>query len=180
LAAPAIAAPPDLTPVRCAWAAFTPEQQKRLRDAFQIDNAENVYRHARPSDEETYRAAQSCKLDYTMKQITLLAGALGWRAREEVSRLGIAARGLVKPDLIDRALSNLDEDRRVEIGDRLACPNYKIESGWDRSVIRAIRRTGTKTMDGPSVAYIGLGVFAITAQEGYMRRVLGTNAACPQ
>lgn len=172
--------PPDLTPVKCTWGAFTPEQQKRLRDAFIIDNSANTYQHKRPSDEETFAAAQICKLAYSMPQITELAGALGWKAREEVSRMGITARGLVKPALIDRAVGNLDDDRRLEIGDRLACPNgYTMERSWDGSVISAIRRTGTKTMDGPSVAYIGLGVYAILAQEGHMRRINGANPSCP-
>lgn len=170
---------PDLTPVKCAWASLTPQQQERLRNAFTIDNKANQYRHYRPTDAETAAAAQACKLAYTSIQLDELSGALGYKAREEVSRMGVTARGLVKAELIDRAVNNLDDDRRAEIGDRLACPGgYTMESEWDRSVIRAIRRTGTKTMDGVSVSLIGLGVYAIVGQEGHMRRVLGTNPPC--
>jgi hypothetical protein len=170
---------PDLAPVKCAWASFTPQQQERLRNAFTIDNQANQYRHNRPTDAETAAAAQACKLTYTAAQLDELSGALGYKAREEVSRMGVTARGLVKADLIDRAVKYLDDERRAEIGDRLACPGkYTMESEWDRSVIRAIRRTGTKTMDGVSVTLIGLGVYAIVAQEGHMRRILGTNPPC--
>lgn len=172
--------PPDLTPVKCAWASFTPQQQERLRNAFVIDNKANQYRHNRPTDQETAAAAQVCKLPYTPAQLGELSGALGYKAREEVSRMGVTARGLVKAQLIDRAVENLDDERRAEIGDRLACPGkYTMEAQWDRSVISAIRRTGTKTMDGVSVSLIGLGVYAIVAQEGHMRRILGTNPPCP-
>ncbi|MDZ4867102.1 MAG: hypothetical protein SGI91_07270 [Alphaproteobacteria bacterium] len=172
--------PPDLTPVKCAWASFTPQQQERLRNAFVVDNKTNQYRHNRASDRETAAAAQACKLTYGPAQLGELAGALGYKAREEVSRMGISARGLVKAQLIDRAVENLRDERRAEIGDRLACPGgYTMESEWDRSVIMAIRRTGTKTMDGVSVSLIGLGVYAIVAQEGHMRRILGTNPPCP-
>jgi hypothetical protein len=171
---------PDLTPVRCAWSSFTPQQQERLRNAFAIDNKANQYRHERPTDVETAAAAKTCKLTYTATQLGQLSSALGWKAREEVSRMGVTARGLVKAGLIDRAVNNLDDDRRAEIGDLLACPGgYTMESEWDRSVIRAIRRTGTKTMDGVSVTLIGLGVYAIVAQEGHMRRILGANPTCP-
>jgi hypothetical protein len=172
-------AAPDLSPVKCAWGSFTPQQQERLRNAFAIDNKANQYRHERPTEAETAAAARACKLTYSATQLDELSDALGWKAREEVSRMGVTARGLVKAELIDRAVSNLDDERRAEIGDRLACPGgYTMESEWDRSVIRAIRRTGTKTMDGVSVSLIGLGVYAIVAQEGHMRRILGTNPPC--
>jgi hypothetical protein len=171
---------PDLAPVKCAWGSFTPQQQERLRNAFTIDNKANQYRHNRPTEAETAAAAQACKLTYTPAQLHELSGALGYKAREDVSRMGITARGIVKAELIDRAVENLDDERRAEIGDRLACPGkYTMESQWDRSVISAIRRTGTKTMDGVSVSLIGLGVYAIVAQEGHMRRILGTNPPCP-
>jgi hypothetical protein len=169
---------PDLTPVKCAWGSFTPQQQERLRNAFAIDNKANQYRHERPTAAETAAAARTCKLTYTSTQLGDLSSALGWKAREEVSRMGVTARGLVKAELIDRAVNNLDDDRRTEIGDILACPGgYTMKSEWDRSVIRAIRRTGTKTMDGVSVSLIGLGVYAIIAQEGHMRRILGAAPA---
>lgn len=71
-------------------------------------------------------------------------------------------------------------DRRAEIGDRFACPgSFVMDRTWDRSLISAIRRTGTKTVDGPSVAFVGIAMYSIMAQEGHMRRILGANPACP-
>jgi hypothetical protein len=73
----------------------------------------------------------------------------------------------------------MKDERRAEIGDRFACPDVSMDRTWDRSLISAIRRTGTKTVDGPSVAYVGIAMYSIMAQEGFMRRILGTNPPCP-
>jgi hypothetical protein len=174
--------PPDLAPVRCAWAALSPERQTELRNSFTIDNRASdfiYYRHDKPRSAETLAAAQACNLSYTPTQLEALAGALGFKAREEVARLGIAARGAVKANIVDRAMASMHDWRRVEIGDRLACPSPMKERSWDRSLIIAMRRTGTKTVDGPSVHLVGLAMYAIMAQEGFMRRIAGANPSCP-
>jgi hypothetical protein len=177
-----LAAPPDLAPVRCTWAQLPAQLQEKLRNSVTIDNRSKdvvLYRHGRPPAAETIKAVEACRLAFTGSQIDQLSSALGYKAREEVARMGLAARGAVKAHIVDRAVGNLDDDRRVEIGDTLACPNTTMDYRWDRSVIRAIRRTGTKTFDGPSVAFVGMAVYAIVAQEGFMRLVLGAAPNCP-
>lgn len=174
-------AAPDLTPVRCAWSALAPERQQSLRNSVTIDNSQPDFiynKHNLPLPRETESAAASCKLNYTPVQLDELSLALGYKAREEVARMGLAARGVIKPHIVDRAVGNMDDDRRAEIGDVLACPNTMMDSAWDRSLISAIRRAGTRAVDGPSVAYVGMAMYAIMAQEGYMRRILGTGRPC--
>jgi hypothetical protein len=173
------APPPDLAPVTCAWTALPPELQKRLRDSVTIDNRTppyTLYTHDLPTDHEVARAAQACNLNYATHRLIHLAGALGYRAREEVARSGLAARGVIRANVVDRAVGLMDEDRRIEIGDTLSCGAMNYE--WDRSVISAIRRAGTKAVDGASVAYVGMAMYAIMAQEGFMRRVAG-GPLCP-
>lgn len=174
-------ATPDLTPVKCAWGTLTPQQQQALRNSVTIDNSQKdaiYYRHDRPTQHETAKAAASCKLEYTAAQLDALSQALGYRAREQVARMGLAARGVIKAHIVDRALDNMDAERRAQIGDTLACPDARMDSGWDRSLISAIRRTGTKAVDGPSVAYVGMAMYAIMAQEGFFRHIIGTNPPC--
>jgi hypothetical protein len=173
---------PDLAPVKCAWGAFTPQQQQALRNSVTIDNsrADGIYyTHDRPTQHETAKAATSCKLEYTPAQLNDLSQALGYKSREEVARMGLAARGVIRAHIVDRAVDNMDEERRAEIGDTFACPNARMDGAWDRSLISAIRRTGTKAVDGASVAYVGMAMYAIMAQEGFVRRILGTNPPCP-
>lgn len=173
------APPPDLAPVKCTWAALPPELQRSLRDSVTIDNSNKQYvqyRHDVPTEAEAMRAAQSCKLTYSIDQLGQLIGALGYKAREEVARMGLAARGVIKAHIVDRAVSLMDEDRRAEIGDALSCGTMRYE--WDNSLISAIRRSGTKAVDGPSVAYVGMAMYAIMAQEGFIRRVGGA-PRCP-
>lgn len=125
---------------------------------------------------ETPRAAaRSCNLEYSPAQLDALSGAIGYKAREEVARMGLAARDMVKAHIVDRAMDNMQGWRRAEIGDRLACPSVIQDGSWDRSLISAIRRTGTKTADGPSVHFVGLAMYAIMAQEGFMRRIAGAS-----
>lgn len=174
-------AAPDLTPVKCAWGTFTPQQQLALRNSVAIDNSKAdaiYYRHDVPTQPETAKAATSCKLEYTSAQLNDLSQALGYKAREEVARLGLAARGVIRAHIVDRAVDNMEDERRAEIGNAFACPNARMDGAWDRSLISAIRRTGTKAVDGPSVAYVGMAMYAIMAQEGFLRRVLGTNPPC--
>lgn len=181
LATAAAQAAPDLTPVQCAWSALSPERQKSLRNSVTIDNSQSDFiynKHDLPLQRETEAAATSCKLNYAPTQLGELSRALGYKAREEVARMGLAARGVIKAHIVDRAVGNLGDDRRVQIGDVLACPNTMMDSAWDRSLISAIRRAGTKAVDGPSVAYVGMAMYAIMAQEGHMRRILGTNRPC--
>jgi hypothetical protein len=173
---------PDLTPVKCAWGTFTAQQQQALRNSVVIDNSKAdaiYYKHDRPTQHETARAATSCKLEYTPAQLDNLSQALGYKAREDVARLGLAARGVIRAHIVDRAVGNMEDDRRAEIGNAFACPNARMDGAWDRSLISAIRRTGTKAVDGPSVAYVGMAMYAIMAQEGFVRRILGTNPPCP-
>lgn len=175
-------AAPDLAPVKCAWGAFTPQQQQALRNSVTIDNSKADaihYKHDLPTQIEAAKAATSCRLEYSVVQLGNLSQALGYKAREEVARMGLAARGVIRAQIVDRAVDIMDEERRAEIGNVLACPNARMEGAWDRSLISAIRRTGTKAVDGPSVAYVGMAMYAIMAQEGFVRRILGTNPPCP-
>jgi hypothetical protein len=174
-------AAPDLTPVKCAWGNLTPQKQQALRNSVTIDNSRAdavYYKHNRPTQHETATAATSCKLEYTAAQLDDLSQALGYKAREEVARMGLAARGVIKAPIVDRAVDSMEEERRAEIGNAFACPNARMDGNWDRSLIRAIRRTGTRAVDGPSVAYVGMAMYAIMAQEGFVRRILGTNPPC--
>lgn len=175
-------AAPDLAPVKCAWGTFTPQQQQALRNSVAIDNSRPdaiYYKHDRPTQDETAKAATACRLEYTAVQLDDLSQALGYKAREEVARMGLAARGVIKPHIVDRAVDNMEDERRAEIGNTFACPSARMDGAWDRSLISAIRRTGTKAVDGPSVAYVGMAMYAIMAQEGFVRRILGTNPPCP-
>lgn len=173
---------PDLTPVKCAWASMTPEQQKALRDAFVVDNRGRgrTLTYSVPTEAETDAAARACKLSYSIAQLAEFAHALGRKSQEELSRMGINARGILKDEIVDRALTKLSDDRRQEIGNLLACPDHnRIETWWDDSLLSAMRRTGIKIMDGRTVALIALAMYGVLGQEGNMRRINGTNPPCP-
>lgn len=172
---------PDLGPIRCAWASFTPAQQERLQSAFLVDNTvrPGTLQHTTPTGDETRAAARACGLAYNDAQLGYLRSALGEKATEEVGRMGIAARGLLEPEIVDRAMEKLNEGRRREMGDQFTCPGTtQIKSDWDRSVISAMRRTGIRIVDHRTVALIALAMYALTAEEGYMRRINGVTPVC--
>lgn len=172
---------PDLTPVVCAWNSFTPERQAQLRNAFVADSSgqDRVLSHNNPGAQETQAAARACGLNYSPTQIADLSGALGYKATDEMARMGIANRGLLKPEIVDRAVAKLSDERRATIGDRLACPGTAtLQIQWDDSLISAMRRTGIRIVDGRTVALIAIAMYAVVAEEGFMRRIAGTAPAC--
>jgi hypothetical protein len=172
---------PDLTPIKCAWSQFTPERQKQLRDSYVVDNSgdSRVLQHQKPGIEETRAAANACTLNYTPTQLEDLRGALGYKSNEELARMGIEARGLLKPDIVDRAVAKLNDHRRSEIGDGLACSDgVSLKRDWDRALVNAMRRTGIRIVDGRTVALIAIAMYGVVAQEGYMRRINGTAPPC--
>lgn len=171
----------DLSPVKCSWAQLSPDQQERLRNAFSVDSAGSgrVLRFVAPGSQETRTAAAACNLPYNASQLTELGYALGAKAAEEVGRMGVANRELLKPDIIDRALEKMHEGKRQIIGDFMACPGMgAIYDEWDQSLISAMRRTRIRIVDGRTVALIAIAMYSIMSEEGYMRRINGTAPPC--
>jgi len=171
----------DLAPINCAWSKFSPAQQERLRNAFSIDNSgpERIFQFALPPPEETQAAAAACQLTYDASQLAELRPALAAKSGEEVARMGIANRGLLKPDIVDRALEKMHAGNRKVIGDVMACPGSPtIRSDWDRSLFRAMRRTNIRIVDGRTVSLISIAMLWIMKEEGHMRRINGTAPRC--
>lgn len=171
----------DLAPINCAWSKLSPAQQERLRDGFTIDNSgpERIFQFVQPSPEQTQAAAAACQLSYDAAQLAELRPALAAKSGEEVARMGIANRGLLKPDIVDRAMEKMHAGNRKVIGDTLACPgSQEIKRDWDRSVFRAMRRTNIKIVDGRTVSLISIAMLWIMKEEGHIRRINGTAPPC--
>ena len=96
-----------------------------------------------------------------------------------VGRMGVATRGVLQSDAVDRALERMHAGKRQIIGDALSCPDEStIRSEWDQSLISGMRRARFTTVDGRRVALVAIAMYSIMTQEGHMRRINGTSPSC--
>ncbi len=182
IAAPASAAEAvDMTPVTCGWSQLSQSEQTELREAFSAGQTHTamILQYTSPTAAQVQRVMQACHLTFNDAQAGYYALALGRKAAEELARWGIDHRGAIKSAMVDKSLAQMHPGKRVMIGDALSCtPSAKILGEWDQSVISAMRRAYVKTVDGRTVALMGIAMFSVFAQEGYMRRIAGTAPPC--
>lgn len=181
LSAPAVAeGAPDLSPLACAWGKLPDSEQTRLRDEFKVDLGDGGFtlNFGTANPTATADAARECQLNLAPPQVEQLALALSRRAAEEKARKGIADKG-EKPDSIQTALEKMHEGKREMIGNKYGCPgSHPSVKEWDESVKGAVRRANLRFKDGRAYAWVSLGLYAVMAEEGAIRRMSGKADAC--
>jgi len=181
LSAPAVAeSVPDLSPLACAWGKLPDAEQSRLRDEFKVELGDGGFtlHFGAPNPNTAVDAARECQLNLAPPQVEQLALALARRAAEEKARKGIAEKG-DKADSIQTALGKMHEGKREMIGNKYGCPgSHTSVSEWDESVKGAVRRANLRFKDGRAYAWVSLGLYAVMAEEGAIRRMSGNADAC--
>lgn len=173
-------APPDLAPLNCAWEKLPVSEQTRLIDEFKVELRDKGFLlHFGKADTfNTGEAARQCQLTVENEQIEQLALGLARKAAEEKAKKGIADRG-EKPESIQLALTKMHEGKRERIGDALACPgSHGMMKEWDDSVGNAVRKANLRFENTRAYSWVSLGVYAVMAQEGSVRRMAGKADAC--
>lgn len=174
------AEPPDMTGLQCAWEKLAESEQRRLTDAFKVDLREGGFTiHFASADTgAATQAAAACALNLAPGQADHLALALSRRAAEEEAKKGISDKG-EDPKALRTALGKMHQGKREVMGDALGCPGpHSMVTEWDESLKGAIRRANLRFKDGRAYAWVSLGVYAIVAQEGALRRMVGKASAC--
>lgn len=170
---------PDLGPLNCAWDKLPAEEQARLKEEFKIDLGGGFTLHfgtANPS--LVNEAARACQLALAPPQLENLGHGLARRAAEERAKKGITDKG-EKPESIQTALAKMHEGKRVLIGDTFACPGpHPSVSEWDKSVSSAVNKANLRFKDQRAMAWVSLGLYAVMAEEGAVRRMNGQADAC--
>lgn len=180
LAVPAAAEAPDLSPLACTWEKLPASEQTRLIDDFKVELLEGSFRlHFGMADAaSSAEAARQCDLVLASAQVEHLALGLARRAAEMKARKGISGRG-ENPDSIQVVLGKMHEGKRETIGDRLSCPGpHAMISEWDQSLKGAVRRANLRFQDGRAYSWVSLGVYAVMAEEGAIRRMAGKADGC--
>jgi hypothetical protein len=182
LSAPAVAeSAPDLAPLTCTWEKLSPEEQSRLRDEFKVEikhGGFTLHFAAPTAPASAGEAACACELNLTPPQLEHLAFGLARHAAAQKARKGVADRG-EKPESIDVALGKMNEGKRETIGNKFACPGpHNSVDEWDNSVKGAVRRANLRFKDGRAYSWVSLGLYAVMAEEGAIRRMNGKADAC--
>ncbi|MBL9098370.1 MAG: hypothetical protein JNK07_15680 [Alphaproteobacteria bacterium] len=182
LSAPAVAeGAPDLAPLTCAWDKLPPDEQTRLRDEFKVDIKDGgftLHFAAPTAPAAAGEAARACQLNLAPPQLEHLALGLARHAAAQKARKGVADKG-EKPESVDVALEKMNEGKRETIGNKLACPGpHDSVDEWDNSVKGAVRRANLRFKDGRAYSWVSLGLYAVMAEEGAVRRMNGTADAC--
>jgi hypothetical protein len=181
LSAPAVAEDaPDLSPLACAWGKLPDAEQTRLRDEFKVELGDGAFtlHFGAPNPAATADAARGCQLTLAPPQLEQLGLALSRKAAEEKARKGITDKG-EKADAIQAALDKMHEGKREMIGNKYGCPgSHTSVSEWDESVKGAVRRANLRFKDQRAYAWVSLGLYAVMAEEGAMRRMSGKGDAC--
>jgi hypothetical protein len=181
LSAPAVAeGAPDLSPLACAWGKLPDAEQTRLRDEFKVELGDGGFtlHFGAAAPAVTVEAARECQLTLAPPQLEHLGLALSRKAAEEKARKGITDKG-EKADSIQAALAKMHEGKREMIGNKYGCPgSHTSVSDWDESVKGAVRRANLRFKDGRAYAWVSLGLYAIMAEEGAIRRMSGKADAC--
>jgi hypothetical protein len=171
---------PDLSPLACAWGKLPNPEQTRLLDEFKVQLGDGGFtlHFGAPNPNTAADAARECQLTLAPPQVEQLAIALSRRAAEEKARKGISDKG-EKPQAIQTALEKMHEGKREMIGNKYGCPgSHASVSEWDESVKGAVRRANLRFKDGRAYAWVSLGLYAVMAQEGAIRRMSGKADAC--
>jgi hypothetical protein len=170
---------PDLAPLNCAWGKLSAEEQTRLRDEFKVELVGGfTLFFGTPTAGTTAEAARECQLNLTPPQLEQLGHGLARRAAEEKAKKGIIEKS-ENPESIQTALGKMHEGKREIIGNKFACPGpQKSVDEWDESVKNAVRRANLRFKDGRAYAWVSLGLYAVMAQEGALRRMNGKADAC--
>lgn len=171
---------PDLSPLACAWGKLPDAEQSRLRDEFKVELGDGGFtlHFGAPNPNTAAETARECQLNLAPPQVEQLALALARRAAEEKARKGIAEKG-EKPESIQTALGKMHEGKREMIGNKYGCPgSHTSVSEWDESVKGAVRRANLRFKDGRAYAWVSLGLYAVMAEEGAIRRMSGKADAC--
>lgn len=182
IALPAIAhaEPPDTSGLTCAWGKLGETEQKRLIDEFEVELREGGFsiHFAKADAGSATQAAAACTLTLAPGQADHLALALSRHAAEQKAKKGIADKG-EDPQALRTALGKMHEGKREVIGDALGCPGpHSMVTEWDESLKGAIRRANLRFKNGRAYAWVSLGLYAIVAQEGALRRMAGKASAC--
>lgn len=176
----AASAAADTSPVGCAWDKLPTAEQERLRKEFKVEIRDGGFTilFANPDAAATADAAQQCQLNSTPTQIENLALGLARHAAVEKARKGIADKG-EDPASLEKALAKVHEGKRETIGNRLACPGpHDMVGEWDQSLKSAIGKARLGFKDARAYSWVSLGLYAIMAEEGAMRRMAGKAGAC--
>jgi hypothetical protein len=181
LSAPAVAEDaPDLSPLACAWGKLPDAEQTRLRGEFKVELGDGGFtlHFGTATPAGTAEAARECQLTLAPPQLEHLGLALSRKAAEENARKGITDKG-EKADSIQAALDKMQEGKREMIGNKYGCPGSHSSVGeWDASVKSAVRRANLRFKDGRAYAWVSLGLYAVMAEEGAIRRMSGKADAC--
>lgn len=170
---------PDLGPLNCAWDKLPAEEQARLKEEFKVELAGGFTLYfGEPNAAAVADAARACQLTLAPPQLEHLGLALSRRAAEEKAKKGISDKG-EKPEAIQTALAKMNEGKREVIGNKFGCPGtHAGVSEWDESVRNAMRRANLRFKDGRAYAWVSLGLYAVMAEEGAIRRMNGQAEAC--
>jgi hypothetical protein len=181
IATPAVADDaPDLSPLACAWDKLPAAEQARLSEEFKVELLDGSFKlHFGVADAaNSANAAQQCNLNLTAAQVEHLSAGLARRAGEMKAKKGIADRG-ENPESIQIVLGKMHEGKREVIGDRLSCPGpHAMVKDWDQSMKGALRRANLRFQDGRAYSWVSLGVYAVMAEEGAVRRMAGKADGC--
>jgi len=168
----------DLSPVSCTWEKLPVAEQTRLNDEFKVEIKDGSFTLFFASADATAAAepARACQLNLSPPQTEALALSLSRHAAVEKAKKGIAGKG-EDPASLQIALGKMHEGKRETIGDVLACPGpHPMVKEWDESVSGAVRRANLRFKDGRAYSWVSLGLYAIFAEEGAVRRMTGANA----
>ena len=170
---------PDLGPLHCAWDKLPAEEQTRLKDEFKVELGSGFTLHfGEPNTAAVADAARACQLTLAPPQLEHFGLALSRRAAEEKAKKGISDKG-EKPESIQTALAKMNEGKREVIGNKFGCTGaHASVSEWDESVKNAVRRANLRFKDGRAYAWVSLGLYAVMAEEGAIRRMNGQADAC--
>jgi hypothetical protein len=170
----------DTSPVGCAWDKLPAAEQTRLRKEFKVELRDGGFTilFANPDAAAADNAAQQCQLNSTPLQIENLALGLARHAAVENAKQGIADKG-ENPASLEKALAQMHEGKRETIGNRLACPGpHDMIGEWDQSLKRAIGKAKLGFKDARAYSWVSLGLYAMMAEEGAVRRMAGQADAC--
>ena len=168
------------SPVGCAWDKLPVAEQTRLRKEFKVDLRDGGFTilFANPDAATASEAARQCELNTTPAQNENLALGLARHAAVENAKQGIVDKG-EDPAALEKALAKVHAGKRETIGNRLACPGPHESIGeWDASIRGAIGKARLDFKNTRAYSWVSLGLYAIMAEEGAMRRMAGTAGAC--
>ena len=172
--------PAAASPVGCAWDKLPATEQARLRKEFKVELRDGGFTllFANHDVAAATDAAQQCQLNTTSAQNENLALALSRHAAVHNARQGLVDKG-ADPASLEKALAKVHEGKRVAIGNKLSCPGpHSSIREWDASLKSAIGKARLGLENPRAYSWVSLGLYAIMAEEGAVRRIEGTAPAC--